>query len=92
MAATQPTQPTTEQVKAQARALLGLLTALADTVHDMGEQGMPEGPAYAAYNAKGVSIETWGYLVDTLVKAGLVRRANHVLYWGGPPIKKEGVA
>jgi hypothetical protein len=69
-------------------AAIKLVAAITDIVRDMGEQGCPSGPLYAALMQYGMSYDTYSRLMAALVKMGHFRLSNHVYYWPG----REGVS
>lgn len=70
-------EPTREQVQ----AALGMAKAIADAIRELGS--VPAGELYARVMPY-MTHETFEGVVGSLVKTGLVKRANHVLTWQGP--------
>jgi hypothetical protein len=56
--------------------------AVIETVNE-SPQGAPAGPMYAAFMARGMSLETFEAITGALVDAGRIRRVGHVFY---PPL------
>lgn len=75
------TQPTVEELKTQANALVNAGLALAECIREIGS--VPNGHLYARV-MEHLSFETYSYLIDQLKKANLIREENYLLIWIGP--------
>ncbi len=73
--------------KAELTAALATVLAVGDVIREVGRA--PAGPVYAALMTAGVSYEGFERIVDTLVKAKVVRRDGHELVWIGPAAKTD---
>ncbi len=54
--------------------------AILDIVCEMGDQGAPSGPIYAALMTFGMSYDVYQRTIAALVDARLIRSSHHVLY------------
>jgi hypothetical protein len=70
-----------ELTREQVQAALGMAKAIADAIRELGS--VPAGELYARVMGY-MSHESFEGIVGSLVKTGLVTRANHVLTWVGP--------
>jgi hypothetical protein len=64
----------------QQRAVIEVVAAVLDTIKEMGPQGAPEGPLYAALMGSGCTLNQFQGIVGILVRSGKVRQSGHVLY------------
>jgi hypothetical protein len=78
------TRMTDAEIKAKAHAVVSMVVALGETIKEAGSDGVPEGVLYAALMTRGVSLESFNRMVNLLIKAGVVKRSNHLLTWIGP--------
>lgn len=62
---------------------IAFAASLGSAIKDMGDQGAPEGPMYAACVARGYTLEEFQGAMRTLETTGLIRRTGHVAYWIG---------
>lgn len=60
--------------------------AIAEAIQALGE--VPAVHLYARVMDK-MSYEVFSRIIDVLVKAGVVKKANHLLTWVGPPVKES---
>lgn len=63
-----------------AKALLGILDGMLDTIKSAGDLGCPEGPMYAAMMHYGCSLSQFQSLIGILVKSGKVRKSGNLLF------------
>ena len=63
---------------AEVKAALGILTAVADAIRELGE--VPSGHLYAHLVSK-LSLEQYEQIIATLKQAGLITESNHLLTW-----------
>ena len=68
----------TDQQKAQ--MALAIVLALLDTVKEMGANGAPAGPMYAAVMGH-MSLDTFESAMSLLVRSGKVRKEGHVYFY-----------
>lgn len=66
--------------KTNVNVIAQVLSAMLETIQEMGKDGLPEGPLYAALMGKGCSLNQFNSLVGILVKAGRVRKDGNFLY------------
>ena len=52
---------------------------IVDAVNDAGPSGIPSGHMYAAVMPV-VTLDTYNYIINALVRHGKIRHSNHVLY------------
>lgn len=64
----------------QVAAIRAVATMILETVQEMGEQGAPSGPMYAALMGK-MSLNQYESIMYSLVKAGRLRKEGHVYYF-----------
>lgn len=64
----------------QIQAIRAIANVLLETVQEMGEQGAPSGPMYAAVMHR-LSLDQYTHFMDGLVKAGHLRQDGHVYYF-----------
>jgi len=64
----------------QQKAVVAVIAAVFDTIKEVGPQGAPEGPLYAALMGHGCTLSQFQSIVGILVRAGKVRQSGHVLY------------
>jgi len=64
----------------QRRVARQILEALSDTIKECPD-GAPLGPMYMAFQARGMSLETFQHIIDTMVSIGLIEVKNHCAYW-----------
>jgi hypothetical protein len=57
-----------------------LANIVEDTVREVGSEGAPSGPIYAALMAYGITLEEYEAVIEKLIRSGRVRRSNHVLH------------
>ena len=57
-----------------------VLKALSDTIKECPD-GAPLGPMYMAFQARGMSLETFQHIIDIMVSLGLIEVRNHQAYW-----------
>jgi hypothetical protein len=70
------------------KAALGILTAVADAIRELGE--VPSGHLYANLMSK-LTLEQYEQIIGVLKSTGLVSESNaHLLTWLGPPARPEG--
>jgi hypothetical protein len=65
----------------KAEAIIKLMIVIIESVKEMGEQGAPEGPMYAAFMHYGVTLGQFNLIMSFLVEHGFLRRSGHLLYW-----------
>ena len=65
---------------AEVKAALGILTAVADAIRELGE--VPSGHLYAHLMTK-LSLDPYEQVIATLKQAGLITESNHLLSWVG---------
>lgn len=75
--------PQTADRKQEFKAAFRIIVDVGDAIRAAGAQGCPEGPLYAAV-MRLVTLEGFQSIMNTLVNAGLIRRAGHVAYWVEP--------
>jgi hypothetical protein len=63
----------------QFAAGLEIVLAVGNTVRELGS--VPAGAVYAAIMSHGVSLEGFNSIVNTLVKAGAIRREGNLLVY-----------
>ena len=63
---------------AELKAAVGILTAVADAIRELGE--VPSGHLYAHLISK-LSLEQYEQVIATLKQAGLITESNHLLKW-----------
>ena len=63
---------------AEVKAAVGILTAVADAIRELGE--VPSGHLYAHLMSK-LSLEQYEQVIATLKQAGLITESNHLLSW-----------
>ena len=68
----------------QIKGVLQAIKAIIDTVNDVGDQGTPEGPMYAAMMGAGCTLDQFNQLISLAVKSGKITKRGHALY----PVKK----
>ncbi len=68
---------------------LKLVYVLLETIKEMGAQGAPEGPLYAAVMGAGFTLENFHAALHLLESRKLIRRSGHVAYFITPPDKIE---
>ena len=65
----------------QAVAALHLIVkAVEDTVNEAGPLGAPAGVMYAAFTARGMSLDTFNQVTAAMVSAGRIARRGDVFY------------
>ncbi len=64
----------------QARALQLVVKAVLDAVKEMGPQGAPAGPLYAALMSQGCTLNQFQSLMGALERAGKVRRDGDLYF------------
>jgi hypothetical protein len=57
-----------------------LILAVYDTIKEMGPEGAPSGPIYAALMGMGIRLDDYNAIIEALIKAKMVERKGHVLY------------
>lgn len=62
-------------------AFVQLCEAVIDAVKEMGPQGAPAGPLYAAVMTVGMSLEQFERLMDTIVRSGRLRKSGHLYFY-----------
>ena len=62
------------------KVLAEVMDIIYDTVKESGEMGAPSGPVYAALMSIGVSLDVYNAMIDSMVKAGRLRKSGHVLF------------
>lgn len=67
----------------QPTALARLVGAIIESVREMGEQGAPAGPLYAALMTVGITLDQFNTIMEALVKRGVLRHSGHVYYYVG---------
>ena len=67
--------------KAELKAALGVLVAVAETIREVGS--VPSGVLYAQLIGK-VTLDGWHGILRNLKNAGLIDDRNHMLVWIGP--------
>jgi len=65
------------------KIVIAVVTAFLDTVKESGEQGVPLGPCYAAFNARGMSYDAFMGMIAALQRIGKIRVSNHCAIWCG---------
>lgn len=66
----------------KAKALLGIVQAIADSIREVGSA--PEGVLYAACMGN-MRLDQFERIIDMLIRAKLIQRdSSHVLTWIGP--------
>jgi hypothetical protein len=73
-------KPTTPTTAAQAKAAIGILTAVADTIRELKE--VPSGHLYARVMGH-LSLAQYEQVIGVLKGAGLIRVENHLISWVG---------
>lgn len=63
------------------RQLVVIVRAIAETIAESGPLGAPASSVYLALQAFGLGMDTYKSVIGSLKSAGLVREANHTLYW-----------
>jgi hypothetical protein len=63
----------------QERAAALVVTAIVETIEEVGDSGAPLGIMYAALMDK-ISYETFMNVINALVNAGVIRVSNHCAY------------
>lgn len=63
----------------QHRAAALVVKAIVETIEEMGTEGAPLGPMYAALMGM-ISHDSFMNVIDSLVQAGVIRVCNHVAY------------
>lgn len=67
--------------KESAKVLLQIVSAIADTIRELGE--VPSGVLYAHLMGK-LSLDNYQYIIDILKQSGKVKESNsHLLSWQG---------
>jgi DNA-binding transcriptional regulator YhcF (GntR family) len=74
---------TEAKAAAAAEAALQIVKAFGDSIKEMGPEGAPLGPMYAAANAKGIDLHTFNKIIEMLKGAGLIRTTATMAYWIG---------
>jgi hypothetical protein len=74
----------------QREIILICADAILHTVEEAGEQGAPSGVLYAATMTMGLNYHQYQALIDLFLKKGIMRIANHVLFYTGPALPKGG--
>lgn len=67
----------------QELAALALVRAMGDVIRAAGDEGVPSGNMYAHLCGK-MTLEQFDAIVNTLIRAKMVEKKNHVLRWIGP--------
>lgn len=67
----------------QASLLRTVANAILETVKEMGPQGTPAGPLYAALMTTGMSLEQFESIMNGLVAAKMLRHSGHLYYYVG---------
>jgi len=67
----------TEQEK---RAVIGLMTAIVETVKEAGKLGAPGGVMYAALMAHGCTLDQFNTIMQVLVNVGKLRRSGNLYF------------
>ena len=71
----------------QSRATLAMISAIADTIRDLGS--VPGGHLYARLMEHGCTLAQYESIIGALVGARLVRQdPSHLLVWIGPEVAK----
>jgi hypothetical protein len=68
----------------QAREAMRIVLVVADIIREAGE--IPSGHLYAALAERGMTLNNYNAILDTLKRTGLVQEANHLLTWDGPDV------
>jgi hypothetical protein len=63
----------------QTRAAALVVQAIIETIQETGEEGAPLGIMYAALMSM-ISYESFMTVIESLVKANIIRVSNHVAY------------
>lgn len=72
---------TPEATAREVKAVIEITRAVAEAIRDLGE--VPSGELYARLMDK-LDIRSYDFIIDTLLRAGVITRNNHVLAWVGP--------
>jgi hypothetical protein len=64
--------------KEQAKALIQIVQAIADTIKELKE--VPSGVLYAHLMGK-MSLDNYQYIIGILKESGKVKESNHLLSW-----------
>lgn len=64
-----------------ATVLARLVGAIIGAVKDMGPEGAPAGPLYAALMVVGITYEQFTKIMGVLVERGVLRHSNHLYYY-----------
>ena len=70
----------TTMTKEQIKAALELIVAIGDVIRELKE--VPSGHLYARV-MNNLTLEQYESIINQLIRAKLVRKSNHVLYWIG---------
>lgn len=60
-------------------ALKAITTAVLDTVRE-APNGAPEGVMYAAFVARGISLDTFQAIINGMIEFGVIRREGHLIF------------
>jgi hypothetical protein len=71
-------QEKTEVTDTQVTSALKMTMAMAESIQGLGQ--VPSGTLYAHVMGR-ISLETYEKMIDTLVRAGLVRKQGDLLAW-----------
>ena len=71
------------KTNARVERAVAIANAIALSVRELGS--VPSGHVYAAYMGE-INLDVYNYLVDSMVKAGLIRKSGNVLTWCGESI------
>jgi hypothetical protein len=73
-----------EMVTAQQTQMLKkVCNAIVETVKEMGKQGAPAGPLYAALMTTGMTLENFEQIMSGLVAAKMLRKSGQLYYYVG---------
>lgn len=64
----------------QTKLLRKVTTAIVETVQEMGTQGAPGGPIYAALMTTGMSLEQFEMIMNELVQGKVLRKSGQLYY------------
>lgn len=72
-----------EQQEKVNNVLRMVAVAIVESVKEMGVQGAPAGPLYAALMPTGMTLEVFEQIMSGLVREGQVRKSGHVYHYTG---------